>query len=58
MFSGKWMKRSVKPQDSRMQELFRSKVKSVINLCHELARLVELIDWARLEASSAPYYSE
>jgi hypothetical protein len=43
------MKRSVKPQDSRMQELLRSKLKSVINLRHELARL---------EASFAPYYSE
>jgi hypothetical protein len=31
---------------------------SIINLRHELVRLGELIDWARLEAHFAPYYRE
>jgi hypothetical protein len=44
------MKPKVKPLDSRVEELFRSKLKNIINLCHELARLGELIDWARLQA--------
>src|SRR5260370_42461476 len=52
------MKPRVKPQDSGMEELFRSKLKSIINLRHELVRLGELIDWARLEAHFAPYCKE
>jgi len=52
------MKPRVKPQDSGMEELFRSKLKSVINLRHELVRLGELMDWARLEAHFACYYKE
>ena len=41
-----------------MEDLFRSKLKNIINLRHELVRLGELMDWARLEAHFAPYYSE
>ena len=41
-----------------MEELFRAKLKNIINLRHELVRLGDLIDWARLEAHFAPYYSE
>ena len=52
------MKPRVKPQDSGVQELFRAKLKNIINLRHELVRLGDLIDWARLEAHFAPYYSE
>ena len=52
------MKPRVKRQDSGMEELFRSKLKNIINLRHELVRLGELIDWARLEAHFAPYYKE
>ena len=52
------MKPRVKPQDSGMEDLFRSKLKSIINLRHELVRLGELLDWARLEAHFAPYYKE
>jgi transposase, IS5 family len=52
------MKPRVKQQDSGMEDLFRSKLKSIINLRHELVRLGELIDWARLEAHFAPYYKE
>jgi hypothetical protein len=48
----------MKPQDSGTEELFRSKLKNIINLRHELVRLGELIDWARLEAHFAPYYKE
>lgn len=50
------MKPRVKPQDSGSEELFRSKLKNIINLRHELVRLGDLIDWARLEAHFAPYY--
>jgi IS5 family transposase len=52
------MKPRLKPQDSGTEELFRSKLKNIINLRHELVRLGELIDWARLEAHFAPYYKE
>ena len=52
------MKPRVKQQDSGMEELFRSNLKNIINLRHELVRLAELIDWARLEAHFAPYYKE
>jgi IS5 family transposase len=52
------MKPKAKPQDSGKEELFRSKLKNIINLRHELVRLSELIDWARLETHFAPYYSE
>ncbi len=41
-----------------MKELFRAKLKNIINLRHELVRLGDLIDWARLEAHFAPYCSE
>ena len=51
------MKPRVKPQDSGVEELFRAKLKNIINLRHELVRLGGLIDWARLEAHFAPYYS-
>jgi IS5 family transposase len=52
------MKPRVKQQNSGSEELFRSKLKNIINLRHELVRLSALIDWARLEAHFAPYYSE
>jgi len=41
-----------------VEELFRAKLKNIINLRHELVRLGDLIDWARLEAHFAPYYSK
>jgi transposase, IS5 family len=52
------MKPRGKPQDSGMEDLFRSKLRNIINLRHELVRLGEWIDWARLEAHFAPCYSE
>ena len=52
------MKLRAKPQDSGMDDLFRSKLKNIFNLRHELVRLGELMDWERLEAHFAPYYSE
>src|SRR5258707_15138219 len=52
------MKPRPKPQDSWTQELFRAKLKNIINLGHELVRLGELIDWERLEMLFAPYYRE
>jgi transposase, IS5 family len=45
-------------QDSGTQELFRAKLKNIINVGHELVRLAELIDWSRLEAHFAPYYGD
>jgi IS5 family transposase len=50
------MKPRPKAQESGTQELFRAKLKNIINLCHELVRLGDLIDWARLEEHFAPYY--
>jgi IS5 family transposase len=52
------MKPRVKPQDSGVEELFRSKLKNIISMRHELVWLAGLIDWARPEAHFAPYYSE
>jgi IS5 family transposase len=52
------MKPRPKPQDSGMEDLFRSKLKNIINLQHELVQLGEIIDWERLEAHFAPYYKE
>ena len=52
------MKPRPKPQESGTQELFRAKLRNIINLQHELVRLGELIDWERLEAHFAPYYRE
>src|SRR5258708_12744803 len=52
------MKPRSKPQESGTQELFRAKLRNIINLSHELVRLGELIDWGRLEAHFATYYRE
>ena len=52
------MKPRPKPQDSGTQELFRAKLRNIINLQHELVRLGQLIDWQRLEMQFAPYYRE
>ena len=52
------MKPRVKPQESGTQDLFRAKLKNIINLRHELVRLGDLIEWERLEAHFAPYYRE
>ena len=45
------MKPRPKPQDSGTQELFRAKLRNIINLQHELVGLGELIDWERLGRS-------
>ena len=52
------MKPRPKPQDSGTQELFRAKLRNIINLEHELVQLGGLIDWARLEMHFAPFYRE
>jgi len=52
------MKPRPKPQESGTQELFRAKLRNIINLQHELVRLGELIDWERLEKHFAAYYRE
>ena len=41
-----------------MAELFRAKLKNIINLRHELVRLGDLIDWARLEAHFWPNHKQ
>lgn len=48
--------RRVEP--SGMEDMFRSKLTSIINMKHELVRLTHLIDWERLEKHFAPYYSQ
>jgi transposase, IS5 family len=58
LFGGGRVKPREKPQDSGTQELFRAKLKNIINLRHELVRLGDLIDWGRLEAHFAPYYGD
>src|ERR1700722_4381078 len=50
------MKPRPKPQNNNTEELFRSKLKNIINLRHELVLLGDLIDWKRLEEHFAPYY--
>jgi transposase, IS5 family len=52
------MKPRVKPQDSGTQDLFRAKLKNIINLRHELVRLGNLLDWQRLEEQFARYYRD
>src|SRR5260370_26119894 len=52
------MKPRPKPQDSGTEEGFRSKLKNIIDLRHELVGLGEVIDWVRLEAHFAAYYKE
>ena len=42
--------------ESRSEELFRSKLRNIINLRHELVRSGDLINWARLEEHSARDY--
>src|SRR5258707_1248851 len=45
------MKPRPRPQVSGTQELFRAKLKNIINLGHEVVRLGEMIDWERLGGS-------
>src|SRR5580693_3717358 len=52
------MKPRPKAQESGCEELFRSKLKNIINMGQELVRLGDLIDWARLEEHFAPYYKQ
>jgi IS5 family transposase len=41
-----------------MEDMFRSKLTSIINIKHPLVRLSHLINWDRLEEHFAPYYAE
>jgi len=45
-------------EESRQEDLFRARLKNIINLEHELVRLAELIDWPGLAGHFAAYYSE
>ncbi|MDE2476257.1 MAG: IS5 family transposase [Alphaproteobacteria bacterium] len=40
------------------QDLFRSRLDQIINMKHELVRLVARIDWAWIDGEIAPLYSE
>jgi len=58
IWGGEDLKPRLKRQDSGVEELFRSKLKNIISRRHELVRLGELIDWARLEAYFVPNYRD
>lgn len=49
------MKEKPQTQDST-QDLFRSELKSILNLRHELCHLSELIDWQRFEEQFADFF--
>jgi IS5 family transposase len=44
------------PEDSGQEELFRSRLESIIDPSHELVRLSRIIDWEGLEAAFSGYY--
>ena len=52
------MKPKPTQQDSGTEDLFRAKLRNIINLRHELVRLAELIDWEGMERSFARFYHE
>jgi IS5 family transposase len=52
------MKPRPKPQGRGTQELYRAKLRNIINLQRERMRLGELIDWKGLETHFAPYDRE
>lgn len=45
-------------EPSGMEDMFRSKLSSIINMKHPLVRLSHLIDWERLERHFAVYYAD
>jgi transposase, IS5 family len=44
------------PQDSGQSDLYRSRLKSIIDLGHELVKLTHIVGWNGLESDLAPYY--
>lgn len=44
------------PRESGQEDMFRSRLRSVIDLRHELVRLAHLVDWSGLEADLSMYY--
>jgi len=44
------------PQDSGQSDLYRSRLKSIIDLGHELVKLTHVVGWNGLESDLAPYY--
>ena len=42
----------------RQEDMFRSRLDNIINMCHELVKLAESIDWNFLESKVAAFYSE
>ena len=45
-------------EPSGMEDMFRSKLSSIINMKHPLVRLAHLIDWPKLEHHFLSYYAE
>ena len=46
------------PAEDRDEDLFRSRLASILDPRHELLRLAALIDWAALDAAFGPLYAE
>ena len=46
------------PAEDRDEDLFRSRLASMLDPRHELLRLAALIDWAALDAAFGPLYAE
>ena len=44
------------PAEDRDEDLFRSRLASILDPRHELLRLAALIDWAALDAAFGPLY--
>jgi IS5 family transposase len=40
----------------KTSDLFRSALSAILNLCHELCRLAELIEWQRFDEQFATYF--
>jgi len=44
------------PKESGQEDMFRSRLRSIIDLRHELAKLAHLVDWEGLSADLSAYY--
>jgi IS5 family transposase len=44
------------PQISGQEDLYRARLESIIDLTHELVKMMRLVEWAGLERDLRPYY--
>jgi IS5 family transposase len=44
------------PQMSGQEDLYRARLESIIDLSHELVRMMRLVEWAGLDRDLRPYY--